>query len=64
MGRRRTTLNSSSRCWFHPKANSLPYLHGDRLLTLEDRVEFFILVMELNLSGQETKDLLALLLVL
>lgn len=43
---------------------SPPYLHDGRLLTLEDTVEFFNLVLELNLNGQEKKDLVAFLRVL
>ena len=39
--------------------DSPPYLHDDRLLTLEDTVEFFNLVLELKLSQQEKKDLVA-----
>ncbi len=39
--------------------DSPPYLHDDRLLTLEDTVEFFSLVLELKLSEQEKKDLVA-----
>ena len=39
--------------------DSPPYLHDGRLLTLEDAVEFFNLVQQLNLSGQEKKDLTA-----
>jgi cytochrome c peroxidase len=38
---------------------SPPYLHDGRLLTLEDTVEFFNLVLELNLTAQEKKDLVA-----
>jgi len=38
---------------------SPPYLHDGRLLTLEDAVEFFNLVQQLNLSSQEKKDLVA-----
>ncbi len=38
---------------------SPPYLHDGRLLTLEDTVEFFNLVLQLNLNGQEKKDLVA-----
>jgi cytochrome c peroxidase len=38
---------------------SPPYLHDGRLLTLEDTVEFFNLVLELNLNPQEKKDLVA-----
>jgi cytochrome c peroxidase len=38
---------------------SPPYLHDGRLLTLEDTVEFFNLVLELNLTAMEKKDLLA-----
>ena len=41
-----------------------PYLHDDRLLTLEDTVEFFNLVLELKLSAQEKQDLVAFLRVL
>jgi cytochrome c peroxidase len=38
---------------------SPPYLHDGRLLTLEDTVEFFNLVLELNLNSQEKGDLVA-----
>ena len=38
---------------------SPPYLHDGRLLTLEDTVEFFNLVLELNLSTQEKGELVA-----
>jgi len=38
---------------------SPPYFHDGRLLTLEDTVEFFNLVLELKLNGQEKKDLVA-----
>jgi cytochrome c peroxidase len=38
---------------------SPPYLHDGRLLTLEDTVEFFNLVLELNLTAQEKGDLVA-----
>ena len=38
---------------------SPPYLHDGRLLTLEDTVEFFNLVLELNLNPQEKRDLVA-----
>lgn len=44
--------------------DSPPYLHDDRLLTLADTVEFFNLVLELKLSAQEKKDLVAFLRVL
>jgi cytochrome c peroxidase len=43
---------------------SPPYLHDGRLLTLEDVVEFFNLVQELNLTAQEKSDLVAFLRVL
>jgi len=36
---------------------SPPYLHDGRLLTLEDTVEFFNLVLELKLTSQEKSDL-------
>jgi cytochrome c peroxidase len=39
--------------------DSPPYLHDDRLLTLDDTVEFFNLVLELKLNEQEKKDLVA-----
>ena len=39
--------------------DSPPYLHDDRLLTLDDTVEFFNLVLELKLSEPEKKDLVA-----
>ncbi len=38
---------------------SPPYLHDGRLLTLEDTVEFFNLILELNLTAQEKSDLVA-----
>ena len=44
--------------------DSAPFLHDDRLLTLEDSVEFFNLVLGLKLSGQEKSDLVAYLQVL
>jgi cytochrome c peroxidase len=39
--------------------DSPPYLHDGRLLTLEDTVEFFNLVLETKLTDPEKKDLLA-----
>ncbi|OGW42499.1 MAG: cytochrome B6 [Nitrospirae bacterium GWD2_57_8] len=39
--------------------DSPPYLHDDRLITLEDTVEFFNLILELKLNDQEKKDLVA-----
>jgi len=39
--------------------DSPPYFHDDRLLTLEDTVEFFNLVLELKLTSEEKKDLVA-----
>ena len=38
---------------------SPPYFHDGRLLTLEDTVEFFNLILELRLGGQEKSDLVA-----
>jgi cytochrome c peroxidase len=43
---------------------SPPFLHDGRLLTLEDTVEFFNLVLELRLSAEEKQDLVAFLRVL
>ncbi len=43
---------------------SPPYLHDGRLLTLDDTVEFFNLILETRLSSSEKTDLLAFLRVL
>ncbi|MBN2314402.1 MAG: hypothetical protein JXM79_10760 [Sedimentisphaerales bacterium] len=39
--------------------DSPPYLHDGRLLTLDDTVEFFNLILETKLTEQEKKDLVA-----
>jgi cytochrome c peroxidase len=39
--------------------DSPPYLHDGRLLTLEDTVEFFNVVLGTKLDEQEKKDLVA-----
>lgn len=39
--------------------DSPPYLHDGRLLTLEDSVEFFDIVLQTKLTGDEKKDLTA-----
>ncbi len=39
--------------------DSPPYLHDGRLLTLEDTVEFFNLVLQLKLSDEDKSDLVA-----
>ncbi len=44
--------------------DSPPYLHDGRLLTLDDTVEFFNLVLELKLTAEEKQDLVAFLRVL
>ena len=44
--------------------DSPPYLHDGRLLTLADSVEFFNLVLGVNLEKQEKEDLVAFLLTL
>jgi cytochrome c peroxidase len=44
--------------------DSPPYLHDGRLLTLEDTVEFFNLILELKLNEKEKQDLVAFLRVL
>jgi cytochrome c peroxidase len=36
-----------------------PYLHDERLLTLEDTVEFFNLTLGTKLAPQEKQDLVA-----
>jgi cytochrome c peroxidase len=38
---------------------SPPYLHDDRLMTLDDTVEFFNIVLGVKLNAQEKKDLVA-----
>jgi cytochrome c peroxidase len=37
--------------------DSPPYLHDGRLLTLEDSVEFFNMILGTQLTAQEKKDL-------
>lgn len=44
--------------------DSPPYLHDGRLLTLDDTVEFFNLILELQLTAEEKTDLVAFLRVL
>ena len=44
--------------------DSPPYLHDGRLLTLEDTVEFFNLVLQLRMTPQDKQDLVAFLRVL
>jgi cytochrome c peroxidase len=39
--------------------DSPPYLHDGRLLTLEDTIEFFNLVLQTKLTADEKSDLLA-----
>jgi len=39
--------------------DSPPYMHDDRLLTLDDTVEYFNLILGTKLSEQEKKDLVA-----
>lgn len=44
--------------------DSPPYLHDGRLLTLEDTVEFFNLILQTKLNQQEKEDLVAFMLTL
>jgi cytochrome c peroxidase len=44
--------------------DSPPYMHDGRLLTLDDTVEFFNLILETKLTQEEKKDLLAFLKIL
>ncbi|HHT9130804.1 MAG TPA: cytochrome B6, partial [Candidatus Brocadiaceae bacterium] len=44
--------------------DSPPYLHDGRLLTLEDTVEFFNLILEIKLTKQEKEYLVAFLRIL
>src|SRR5690606_26418197 len=39
--------------------DSPPYLHDDRLMTLDDVVEFFNIVLGTGLTADEKKDLVA-----
>ncbi len=39
--------------------DSPPYLHDDRLMTLDDTVEFFNMILELKLTAPEKKDIVA-----
>ena len=39
--------------------DSPPYLHDGRLLTLEDTVAFFNVILELKLNDQEQQDVVA-----
>jgi cytochrome c peroxidase len=39
--------------------DSPPYLHDRRMLTLEDTVEFFNLILAVNLTKEEKQDLVA-----
>ncbi len=39
--------------------DSPPYLHDGRLLTLDDTVEFFNLILELKLTREDKADLVA-----
>jgi cytochrome c peroxidase len=41
-----------------------PYLHDGRLLTLDDTVEYFNLVLGIRLTDREKKDLVAFMLAL
>ena len=41
--------------------DSPPYLHDGRLLTLDDTVEFFNLVLGTKLTSEEKHDLIAIL---
>jgi cytochrome c peroxidase len=43
----------------HGVKNQPPYLHDGRLLTLDDMVEFFNLVLGTKLTGEEKRDLVA-----
>jgi cytochrome c peroxidase len=43
---------------------SPPYFHDGRLLTIDDAIEFFNLVLETRLTDAEKRDLKAFLLVL
>jgi len=44
---------------FAESKDSPPYLHDQRLMTLEDTVEYFNLILETKLDKQEKSDLVA-----
>jgi cytochrome c peroxidase len=39
--------------------NHPPYMHDGRLMTLDDTVEFFNLILGTKLTGEEKRDLVA-----
>jgi hypothetical protein len=45
--------------WERSICTGTPYFHDGRLLTLEDTVEFFNLILELKLNGDEKSSLVA-----
>lgn len=53
-------LGPIKRCTLRGIKDSPPYLHDGRCLTLEDTIEFFNPVLELNLTKPEKADLVAL----
>ena len=55
-GRRR---EPSRRLLLRGVKDNPPYLHDERLLTLDDTVEFFNLVLGDKLTSQEKQDLVA-----
>ncbi len=56
MCERRTSLQPGRRIPLRGIKNSPPYLHDGRLLTLEDSVEFFNIVLQTRLQQQEKDD--------
>ena len=42
-----------------PRDEAGPYLHDGRLLTLEDTMEFFSVILGVPLTGAEKRDLVA-----
>ena len=49
----------AAECTRHPGSDVIPEEYRGRLLTLEDTVEFFNIVLELKLTAEEKKDLVA-----
>jgi cytochrome c peroxidase len=52
-------IGPSRQTWLIDVKDNPPYMHDGRLLTLDDTVEFFNLVLADELTRQEKQDLVA-----
>ena len=57
MARPRSRIDGPIKTFVLGFKDSPPYLHDGRLLTLDDTVEFFNLILETKLTEQEKQDL-------